>query len=349
MRAWMVQKFGRPSEVLAIHNVEKPMPGPAEVLVEVEAASINKNDIEGVYGRWPGLLVGPPFTPGCEALGVVVQAPLYAPQWIGKRVVGMPRGAYGAFAEYAVLPTSMAFEVPADMPVDQAAAMFWPFHLAWLGLFTRGKLQAGETVLIHAAAGGAGSAAVQLAVHAGARVIATVGSDEKFEFCRKLGAETVINYRKADLVEEVLGATDGLGVDVAFDSMAGELTKQTWGCLNFGARHVVFGLSLNVDQTDGYPILMRDIIFGNFSVGGAALLYVERANLPGGAGLEMGSYNFKLPSRALGENIHGKLIDLLREGHIRTVVDRQATFEDLPDAMARFESREALGRIIVRL
>ncbi len=114
--------------------------------------------------------------------------------WLGRRVVAMPKQAHGGFAEYALCPTVSAFEMPESVPLPGAAALYFPFHLAWLGLFDRAELAAGESVLIHAAAGGSGSAAVQLAANAGARVFATAGTDEKVALCRDLGAEVAINY-----------------------------------------------------------------------------------------------------------------------------------------------------------
>ena len=110
------------------------------------------------------------------------------------RVVAMPKGAIGGFAEYAVCPVVSAFEMPESIPLPDAAALYFPFHLAWLGLFDRAELRAGESVLIHAAAGGSGSAAIQLAVNAGARVFATAGSEAKLALCRELGAHVAINY-----------------------------------------------------------------------------------------------------------------------------------------------------------
>lgn len=347
MRAWVAERFGNPAEVLAIRDVEQPQPGPDDVLIRVEATTIGNNDLDAIHGRWASLPVPAPFVPGQEVLGAVVEAGANAWSWIGKRVIGMPRGCYGGFADFAVLPGAMTFEVPRDMPVRQAAAMFWPFHLAWLGLFTRAGLKAGETVMIHSAAGGAGSAAIQLAVNAGARVIATVGSDSKIGLCRELGAEVVLNYTKVDLVKEVMQATSGRGVDVCFDGTGGDLTQLTWRCLNFNARHVIFGFSSGIEQTDGRPVLLRDMIFGNFSLVGVLLAYVDKDQTVEGAGLDLKASAFNPPSHALGKEVQEKLIELLRLGKIRTVVDRVAPFEQLPSALAAFERREVMGRVIV--
>lgn len=142
----------------------------------------------------------------------------------GKRqlpVVGAvePGGAHGGFAEYTICPTVSTFEMPDSVPLPDVAALYFPFHLAWLGLFDRAGLQAGESVLIHAAAGGSGSAAIQLAVHAGARVFASAGGEDKLRLCRELGADVAIDYTTTDFAEVVPEATGNEGVDVVFDNV----------------------------------------------------------------------------------------------------------------------------------
>ncbi|WP_216892207.1 quinone oxidoreductase family protein [Nocardia alni] len=351
MRAWVAEQFGRPADVLAIHDdIERPVPGDDDVLVEVEAAAINNNDIDMIYGRWASLPVPAPFVAGAEVVGTVTDSGANARDWIGRRVVGMPRGCHAGFAQYAALPTAMAFEIPAGMPIEQAAGMFWPFHLAWHGLMERGNLKADETVLVHSAAGGAGSAAVQLAVNAGARVIATVGSDAKLDICRELGAIAAINYTTTpDLVKEVLAANAGAGVDVCFDGTGGDLTHLTWSCMAYGGRHVMTGFSSGIEQTDNRGLLMRDPIFGNFSLVGALLTYVDRSDVVESTGMVIKESALNLPSRAHGQKVHDHLVSLITEGKVRTVVDRVIPFEELPDAMNAFERREIAGRVIVRV
>ena len=134
------------------------------------------------------------------------------PDLIGARVES-------GFLEYALCPQASAFEMPEAIPLPDAAALYFPFHLAWLGLFDRADLQAGESVLIHAAAGGSGSAAIQLAVHAGARVFATASSEEKLKLCRELGAHVTINYNESDFAQIVTQETGDRGVDVVFDNV----------------------------------------------------------------------------------------------------------------------------------
>src|SRR5215468_8296336 len=176
MRAWRTHEYGpRPTEVLKLDTVSLPEPQPGEVRVRVQAIPLNLNDLERINGG--NMMVQPelPYSPGMEVMGVVDACGTGAEAWQGKRVVAMPKGAHGGFAEYAICPTVSAFDMPDTIPLPGAAALYFPFHLAWLGLFDRAALQPGEAVLIHAAAGGAGSAAVQLAARTGARVFATAG------------------------------------------------------------------------------------------------------------------------------------------------------------------------------
>src|SRR5213076_1915977 len=145
-----------------------------------------------------------PYSPAMEVMGVVDACGDGAGEWLGRRVVAMPKGANGGYAEYAVCPIVSTFDMPDAIPLPDAAALYFPFHLAWLGLYDRADLQAGERVLIHAAAGGSGSAAIQLAKHRGATVFASAGTDEKVGLCRELGADVAINYNREDFAAVVL-------------------------------------------------------------------------------------------------------------------------------------------------
>src|SRR5450631_157333 len=195
MRAWQVTRYGRPTEALELADLPDPTPGPGEILVRTTASVLNYNEVDGCHGRY--LTINPPlpYTLGMECVGEVVGTGTGAEDWLGRRVTASGRGGTGAHAELVVGPTAMAFEAPKQLSDVEAAAFFYPFHLAHLGIHERGRVAPGETVLIHAAAGGVGSAAVQLAVAAGARVLATVGDDEKKKLAEGLGADLVINYR----------------------------------------------------------------------------------------------------------------------------------------------------------
>ena len=164
MRAWQVVRHGRPTEALALRDVPEPVPGPGEILVRTTASVLNYNEVDGCHGRYLTIDPALPYTLGVECVGTVVGAGTGAESWLGRRVTASGRGGIGAHAELVAGSTAIAFEAPPSLDDVEAAAFFYPFHLAWLGLHERGRLAAGETVLIHAAAGGVGSAAVQLAV-----------------------------------------------------------------------------------------------------------------------------------------------------------------------------------------
>ena len=168
MQAWRVHRHGPPSDVLVLEQTESPTPGPGEVRVRVDATTLNFNDIDGIYGRYRTVAPPLPYTPGMEVLGHVDACGDGTERWLDRRVVATPTGAFGGYAESVIAPAVMTFAMPDELDVAAAAAIYFPFHLSWLALVERGRLRRGETVLVHAAAGGIGSAAVQLGAHVGA-------------------------------------------------------------------------------------------------------------------------------------------------------------------------------------
>lgn len=341
MKAWRVHEFGEPVDALHLDEAAAPEPGPGELLVRVAATTLNFNDIDGVRGRYRTVAPPLPYVPGMEVLGIVEGAGAGAEGWIGKRVVAIPGGAFGGYAELAVGPAAMAFEMPpasqlADSP---AAAVYFPFHLSWLALHERARIQPGETVLIHAAAGGVGSAAVQVASVAGARVIATAGSGAKLELCRSLGASVTINYRDSDFVAAVLEATDGRGVDVAFDSIGGDVTTKTFQAMAFNGRHLLVGFASGIEAEDE-GIIPRPVLFGNFSLCGVCHAYVDDPM----ALKEATGYNF--PSHADGERVHARVLELVSNGSVRPVIGNEVAFTDLPQALQAMADRQTVGRNI---
>ena len=187
---------------------------------------------------------------------------------LGQRIVGIPTVAHGGYATYALVDAATALELPGDMPAADGAALHYPFHLGWFALHERARLQPGETLLVHAAAGGTGSGALQIGKALGAKVIATAGSDDKLAFCRELGADVVINYRTTNFVDAVNDATYGHGVDVAFDAVGGDVTLETFKCMGFNGRHLIAGWSTDIQLEDAAYITPRAMAYGNFSLCG---------------------------------------------------------------------------------
>lgn len=236
MRAWRVHCHGSPSQALRLDELPLPEPGAGQVRVRSTAGALNWNEIDGCRGRYRTVDPPLPYTLGMELLGRVEAAGPGAEAWIGRRVVATASGAQGAHAETALADAAMVFEAPEMLDDSDAAAFFFPFHVAYLALLERGGLRAGESLLVHAGAGGVGSAAVQLGVAQGARVFATAGGPEKLRLCRELGAELAIDSRSEDFAEAVLDATGGRGVDVVCDLVGGKTTERSFRAIALGGR-----------------------------------------------------------------------------------------------------------------
>jgi len=340
--AWVSTALGDPTKVLERRRVDVLAPGPNEVRVKVSTFCVNFNDTDIVRGRWSVVPLQPPFTPGMEAMGVVESAGPGAAHLVGRRIVGIPVGAHGGFAEFAVVDATSAMLIPTWMSDVDAASLHYPFHLSWFALFERARLRAGESVLIHAGAGGVGSAAIQLAKHAGAKVIATAGSAEKVALCRALGADEVVNYREGGFADAVLEATYHRGVDVALDSVGGAVTTETFRCMGMNGRLLIVGYASDITN-DGAALTIQPAIYGNFSLCGVCLAYTPD---PLATRLVTG---LNWPSRTEGVDAHRQILELIRTGAARTVVTSVIGFDELPEAMERQERRETMGRTVVRL
>ena len=343
MKAWRLHEYGHPRDVLRLEEVPAPEPGAGEVRVKVAAITLNYNDLGGILGRYLTVRPPLPYIPGMEVLGRVDAAGAGAEHWLGKRGCAVPGGAFGGYAEQAVCPAAGTFELPEDIPDAEAAAIFFPFHLSWFALFERGRLARGESVLIHAAAGGIGSGAVQLARHAGARVFATAGSDEKLALCRELGADVAINYRKDSFADVVNDATDGRGVDVVFDSVGGDVTVQSFRCMAFHGRLLSLGFASGIEAEDQATFTPRPLLFGNFALVGVCWGYLPD---PLAVRRQTG-WNF--PSHEDGVRMHDQILALLRRGAIRPVIGQRARFADLPATFDAVMRRETIGRTVIEL
>lgn len=345
MRAWRTHEYGDPLTALRLDEVAIPDPGAGEVRVRALGIPLNLNDLERITGG--NMMVRPdlPYSPGMEVMGVVDACGEGIEALMGKRVVAITSGAHGGFAEYSICPAVSVFEMPDVIGLPDAAALFFPFHLAWLGLFDRADLQPGETVLIHAAAGGSGSAAIQLAVDAGAHVIATVGSDEKVQLCRDLGAATVINYRTDEFAAIVMEQTANKGVDVVFDNVGEAVMTASMSCLAYNGRYLMMGFASDKTVADEKLIVPRQVAMGNFKLCGVLLAYAES----GFATMVKQGMGWNLPSSELGARIHRRIIELVTTQRVSAVVGRVVGFDEVPAAFAAMANRDTVGRTIVKL
>jgi len=345
MKAWRTHAYGEPSVALVLDTVPIPEPGPGEVRVRAVGIPLNLNDLERIRGG--NMMAEPkhPYSPGMEVMGFVDACGPRVEAWMGKRVVAITKGAHGGFAEYSICPAGGVFEMPETVPMPDAAAIFFPFHLAWLGLFDRADLKSGESVLIHAAAGGSGSAAIQLAVNAGAKVFATAGTDEKLELCRELGAEVAINYRTEDFAKIVLEKTGGKGVDVVFDNVGEAVLEKSFRSIAYNGRYLMMGFASNKKVADEKFVVPRALSMGNFKLCGVVLSYVDDFAVP--MMKQHTGWNFA-PS-SLGAEITRKLVDLITSGKVHTVIGSVVDFADVPAAFEAMAAGKTVGRTVVRL
>ncbi len=235
MRAVEIKQPGGP-EVLVPTRRPLPKPGPDEVLIKVAAAGVNRPDVlqrQGGYNPPPGAS----DLPGLEVAGEVVAVGPDTRRWkVGDRVTALVAG--GGYAEYCVAPGPQCLPVPGQLDLVHAAAVPETFFTVWTNVFERGRLEAGESFLVHGGSSGIGTTAIQLASHFGARVFTTAGSDEKCSKCKDLGADIAINYRTQDFVQIVQEATKGQGVDVILDMVGGDYIPKNLQCLAVEGRLV---------------------------------------------------------------------------------------------------------------
>jgi NADPH:quinone reductase len=350
MRSWQLHEYGRPTDVLRLESVPVPEPGPGEVLVRVQGIPLNLNDLERINGG--NMMVRPefPYAPGMEVMGVVDSVGAGAEHWMGKRVVAMTKGAFGGFSEYAVCQPWSTFEMPDSIPLPDAAALFFPFHLAWLGLVDRADLRAGESVLIHAGAGGSGSAAIQIAKHLGARVFATAGSADKLEVCRSLGADVVINYSANDANAEdfaavVLAETANRGVDVVFDNVGEAVMESSLKALAYNGRYLMMGFASNKLAADEPSIVPRRLLMSNMKLCGVILAYGS----PEMAGFLKSAMGWNVVPSEVGATIMRTIVELVEAGAVRPLIGRHIGFEDLPAAMEAMANRDTIGRVVATI
>jgi len=339
--AWMVTRLGAPTDALETRIVEVGPPGPNQVRINVEAFCLDFNDIDTIRGRYGLLKFEPPFVIGMAAAGTVEAAGPGCEGLLGRRVVGTTAGVRGAYASAALLDAATLQQLPSWLGAAEGMAMYFPYQVSYLALRIRGRVAPGDVVLVHAAAGGVGSAAVQLAKAFGATVIATAGTDEKVAFARSLGADYGVNYCSDDFVAFVDDVTNGRGVDVAFDTVGGAVTTETFRAMAFNGRHLIIGFASGIEAEER-PLAIQPSIYGNFDLVGICFAYVDSPRPARPFGM-----NFLSTSQ--GVDIWNRILHLTRAGTIRPVIGRQIEFADVPAGLEALERRATTGRTVVVL
>jgi NADPH2:quinone reductase len=340
MLALQVTTNGPPAEVLAVRTVERPVPGPGQVLVQVGAASLNFNDIDRCLGKLVSVPTPPPYTLGMDVCGVVVEAGEGAEGWLGRRVVAITTTALGGIAEFALADAVAVFDAPEGLDDAEATAFIMTFQASHLALFRRGRLKKGETLVVHSAASGLGAAGIQLGHSVGARVIAVAGGADKGAFCAAQGADLVIDHTTEDFVEAVLAATDDVGADVVYDLSGGDFVERSWRCTARGGRYLAVGFADDHENgMTGRPLRMACI--GNIDLVGVMLAWVDQID-PG-----MRRFGFNPYGRDVAEEVHGDLLRLVADGAIRPAIGRRVTMDEAGAALEEHRARRSIGRTVV--
>ncbi len=263
-----------------------------------------------------------PFVPCIEAAGEVIETTPEAAFQVGDKVMTVGKAAC---AEYMIVQPESTFLMPDNMSFEAAAAFQLTYQTAHVALVHRARLKAGEFLLVHAGAGGVGTAAIQVGRALGARVVATAGSDEKLKVCRRLGAEAAINYGSENFVEKVQEITNGRGVHVVFDPVGGSVFEESTRCVAFEGRIIVIGFaSGRIPSIAANRILLKNIDI---------------------IGLFWGNYRQFDPQRI--KRTQSDLYQLWNAGKIDPVIYRKFAFEDLPEALAALAERKSYGKVVL--
>jgi NADPH2:quinone reductase len=321
MKTVQVTEFGD-RETLEVVEEETPEPGEGEVRVEVKAAGINFADIMQRRGHYQGGPT-PPYVPGMEVAGVIDAVGDGVGREVGDEVVTMVEGG-GGYAEYAIADAMGLFDIPEGLSFEEAAGFPVQFLTAQNCLHEWGGLEKGESVLIHAAAGGVGTAAVQLAREAGAEIYGTASTQEKLDKAASLGCDHPINYEEEDFVEVVNEKTD-YGVDLVLDGVGGDTTSDSLKALKEFGRLVVFGAA------SGEPGRPRtdNILFGNQKI----------------IGYHLGRGIARKPMKVLASV--NELSEKLAEGKLEVQFDTAFALEDAAEAHEYVESRQSMGKVVL--
>jgi NADPH:quinone reductase len=322
MRAWRAHQYGPYRDVLRLDDVERPELPETGAIVRVEAASLNFPDLLAIQGKYQ-VKAPLPFTPGMEAAGVVVEAGAKSRYKKGDRVIA--NALWGAFAEELAVPDAHLFPVPAGLTMAQAASFVITYQTGWFALVHRAALKSGETLLVHGGAGGVGIAAIQLGRALGANVIATAGSEEKLEVCRRAGAHHVIDYKDDDWVNEVNRITGGRGADVIYDPVGGDVFDKSLKCIAWEGRILVIGFASGTIP----ELKINRVLLKNIAV----------------VGLYWGAYQMRDPAKV--QAAHDALSGHVARGELAPMVWKELPLAQLPEALAALESRASWGKVVV--
>jgi len=324
MKAILCEKLGLPSD-LVYREVQDPVPGDNEVVVQVKACAINFPDtliIQGKYQFRPDL----PFSPGSDLSGVVHAIGSNVKNFkIGDEVFGVVR--FGGMAEKVVVNKKMLFPKPPNISFANAASFLYAYGTSYHALKDRARLKEGETITILGASGGVGIAAVELAKLIGARVIACASTDEKLALCKKYGADELIKYTEEDLKQRIKELTDGRGTDVVYDPVGSSFTEAALRATAWKGRYLVVGFAAgDIPKIPlNLPLLKGCQIVGVF----------------------WGRFTQENPSQNMGNSL--QIMQWLNEGKIKPHIYKTYSLENAPKALEEMMNRRVMGKVVVQI
>jgi NADPH2:quinone reductase len=325
MQAISIAEPGDPG-VLRLIDVPVPQPGPSEVLIRVAAAGVNRPDVLQRLGRYP-VPPGASLLPGLEVAGEVAAVGADVTRWkTGDTVMALTHG--GGYAEFCVADAAHCLPVPAGLSLVEAAAIPETFFTVWYNVFTRCRLERGETFMVHGGSSGIGTTAIQLARAFDCVVLTTAGSDEKCRFCEQLGADRAFNYGSEEWQAGVRDATGGRGVDVLLDMVAGPYTQKNLECLARDGRYAIIaflkGPRAEVD--------LRVVLANRLTITGSTLrpqTVAEKARI--------------------AADVEKNVLPLLESGRVRPIIHQTFTLDAAPAAHELMESSRHMGKIVLQI
>ncbi|MEE1654072.1 NAD(P)H-quinone oxidoreductase [Brachymonas sp. G13] len=326
MQAIAITEFGGP-EVLQRTDCPDPVAGPGQVLIRVAASGVNRPDVVQRKGNYPAP-PGESELPGLEIAGEIIAGDAEAMQQagfaIGDQVCALVAG--GGYAELCVAPVAQCLPVPTGLSLIEAASLPETFYTVWSNVYDRARLQPGETLLVQGGSSGIGVTAIQMAKARGSRVIVTAGSDEKCQACLALGADHAINYKTQDFVEQVLAITDGKGVDVVLDMVAGDYVAREVKCLAEDGRIVIIAVQ-----------------GGTKAEFNAGLVLTRRLSIIGST-LRKQPVAFKA---AIAQQLRQQVWPLIEAGSIKPVIHSAFPAAEAAQAHTLMESNQHIGKIVL--
>ena len=325
MRAVAIREPGAP-EVLQVVSVPIPEPGESEVLIRVHAAGVNRPDVLQRLGMYPVPADADPL-PGLEVAGEVVAAGTNTSRWqSGDKVMALCHG--GGYAEYCRVNENHGLPVPANLSMVEAAAVPETCFTVWYNVFMRAGLDAGESILVHGGSSGIGTTAIQLAKAVGAFVITTAGTDDKCDFCKDLGADHALNYRNSDWERRVGELTEGKGVNVVLDMVAGPYMQKNMNVLGRDGRYVIIAF-LKGPKAE---LDMRQVLGKRLTITGSTLRPQTSAE-----------------KAAIAADLEKHVLPLLESGAVRPIIDSTFPLGEAAKAHDLMESSQHKGKIVLEV